>query len=147
MTSCRTIEILMAEDDPQDQLLVREAFRRAQVANHLNFVNDGEELLDYLCRRGPFAEAVRPDLILVDLNMPRKDGREAISQIKSDANLRGIPIVVLTSSGAEEDIVHSYDLGVSSYIRKPVTFEKLVEVIRTLRTYWIGIVELPPNHV
>jgi CheY-like chemotaxis protein len=112
----------------------------------LEIVENGEELMDYLHRRGEYANARRPDLILLDLNMPRKDGREAIEEIKRDADLRQIPIVVLTTSSAEEDIVRSYDLGVSSYIEKPVTFDKLVEVVEALGKYWVEIVKLPPNH-
>ena len=137
--------LLMAEDDPEDQLLVREAFREARLANRLDVVADGEELMDYLYRRGRYPDVSRPDILLLDLNMPRKDGREAIAEIKQDPQLRRLPIIVLTTSGAEEDIVRSYDLGVNSYIRKPVTFGKLVDVVRTIGAYWFDIVELPPN--
>lgn len=139
----QSVDILMAEDDPEDQLLVRDAFEEAHLANRLTMVNDGEELMDYLCRRPPYEEAARPNIILLDLNMPRKDGREALKEIKGSTELRRIPVVVLTTSSAEEDIVRSYDLGVSSYIRKPVTFDKLVDVVRTFGRYWFEIVELP----
>jgi CheY-like chemotaxis protein len=142
------ITILMAEDDADDRLLVREAWEENRIANELRFVKDGVELLDYLRRRGAHADpgaAPRPGLILLDLNMPRKDGREALAEIKADPDLRAIPVVVLTSSEAEEDILRSYDLGVSSYITKPVTFGKLVEVVRTLGKYWFEIVQLPPG--
>ena len=139
------IRLLMAEDDQEDQMLVRKAFAKARLANHLDMVRDGEELLDWLLRRGKHVNAHRPDLILLDLNMPRKDGRQALSEMKAIPELHQIPVVVLTSSAAEEDIVRSYDLGVNSYIQKPVTFEKLVEVIEALGKYWFEIVKLPPN--
>lgn len=141
----RSVEILMAEDDPEDQLLVRDAFHEAHLGNNLTMVEDGEELLAYVRREGKYSDVNRPDVILLDLNMPRKDGREALAEIKADRALRNIPVIVLTTSNAEEDILRSYDLGVSSYIRKPVTFEKLVEVLRAFGTYWFEIVELPPN--
>jgi len=140
------ITILMADDDPDDRELTREAFGEARLANDVRFVADGVELLDYLYRRGRFAEpdaAPRPGLILLDLNMPRKDGRECLAEIKSDPQLRGIRVIVLTTSKAEEDIVRSYELSASSYITKPVTFDALVDVVKTLGKYWLEIVELP----
>ncbi len=140
------IVILLADDDPDDRMLAKEALEESRLANQLHFVEDGEELLDYLYRRGAYADPAsspRPGLILLDLNMPRKDGREALREIKADPQLRAIPIVVLTTSKAEEDIYRSYDLGVSSFITKPVAFEGLVEVMRTLGKYWFEIVELP----
>jgi two-component system, response regulator len=143
--AAKLIRLVMAEDDPEDQLLVRKAFERAHLANTLLMVSDGEELLDCLRHRGIYADTPRPDLILLDLNMPRMDGREALALIKADPDLRAIPVVVLTTSAAEEDIVRSYDLGVSSYIQKPVTFEKLVEVVSELGRYWFEIVKLPPH--
>ncbi|MCI0700461.1 MAG: response regulator [Planctomycetia bacterium] len=142
------ITILMADDDPDDRQLTREAFEENHLANDLRFVEDGEELLDYLNQRGKYAAegaAPTPGLILLDLNMPRKDGREALQEIKSDPRFRNIRVVVMTTSKAEEDVVRSYDLSASSYITKPVTFERLVEVVRTLGKYWLEIVELPPN--
>ncbi len=141
-----SIVILMAEDDPDDRLLSMEALEEAHLVNELYFVEDGEELLDYLNRRGKYQDekqSPRPGLILLDLNMPRKDGREALEEIKADANLRTIPIVVLTTSKAEEDILRSYDLGVSGYITKPVSFDDLIGVMKTLGKYWFEIVELP----
>jgi CheY-like chemotaxis protein len=138
----------MADDDADDRMLAKEAWEESLLANPLHFVHDGEELMDYLQRRGKYAsltDAPRPGVILLDLNMPRKDGREALREIKTDPHLRQIPIVVLTTSKAEEDIYRSYDLGVSSFITKPVTFEALVEVMRTLGRYWFEIVELPPE--
>ncbi|MBW1852622.1 MAG: response regulator, partial [Deltaproteobacteria bacterium] len=132
------IPILMADDDEDDRLLTQDAFQEYRVGNDLRFVEDGEELMDYLHRKGKFTDpksSPRPGLILLDLNMPRKDGREALEEIKSDPDLRSIPVVVLTTSKAEEDIVRSYDLGVNSFITKPVTFEGLVEVVKTLGKY------------
>ena len=144
----KPIPILMADDDEDDRLLTKDAFREYRVGNVLLFVEDGEELMEYLHRKGKFTDpkrSPRPGLILLDLNMPRKDGREALEEIKSDRNLRSIPVVVLTTSKAEEDVLRSYDLGVNSFITKPVTFEGLVEVVKTLGKYWIEIVELPPQ--
>ena len=142
----RPITILMADDDADDRQMTKEAFEESRLANDLRFVEDGEELLDYLKRRGKYAEpgsAPRPGLILLDLNMPRKDGREALVEIKADPDLRRIRVVILTTSKAEEDILRSYDLSAASYITKPVTFESLVEVVRALGKYWLEIVELP----
>jgi CheY-like chemotaxis protein len=144
MTS--SITILMAEDDADDRAMAQEALEESRLRNDLRFVEDGEELLDYLLRRGRYgspADAPRPGLILLDLNMPRMDGREALRAIKLDPTLRQIPVVVLTTSKAEEDIFRSYDLGASSFITKPVTFEALVDTIKTLGRYWLEIVDLP----
>jgi two-component system response regulator len=144
----KPITILMADDDPDDRELTREAFEENHLANDLRFVEDGEELLDYLHQRGKYAaEGAAPTrgLILLDLNMPRKDGREALQEIKADPRLRSIRVVVMTTSKAEEDVLRSYDLSAASYITKPVTFERLVEVVRTLGKYWLEIVELPPD--
>ena len=145
----KMITILMADDDPDDRVLIQEAFEESKLNNHLFYVKDGEELLDYLEQRGKYAapiEAPRPDLILLDLNMPKKDGREALKEIKADPELRQIPIVVLTTSHVEEDIYHTYDLGGSSYITKPTTFDGLVEVIQSLSSYWGETVQLPPEN-
>jgi CheY-like chemotaxis protein len=142
------IIIVMADDDEDDRLMAKEALEEARIANDLRFVTDGEELMDYLFQRGEFAgpgKAPRPGLILLDLNMPRKDGRESLKEIKSDPRLRSIPVVVLTTSKAEEDIFRSYDLGVNSFIVKPVSFGGLVEVMKSLAAYWFHIVELPGN--
>jgi CheY-like chemotaxis protein len=141
-----TVVILIADDDEEDRMLVKEAMEESRLANHLQFVEDGEELLDYLHNRGKFSDKTKyptPGLILLDLNMPRKDGREAMKEIKSDPHLKVIPIVVLTTSKAEEDILRTYDLGVNSFITKPVTFSALVDIMRTLGKYWFEIVELP----
>lgn len=144
----KPITLLMADDDPDDRLLTKQALAENRLANDIRFVEDGEELLDYLFRRGPYSspdKSPRPGLILLDLNMPRKDGREALAEIKADPSLRNIPVVVLTTSKAEEDICRSYDLGVNSYITKPVSFDGLVEVMKTVGQYWFEIVELPPR--
>jgi CheY-like chemotaxis protein len=144
----KIITILMADDDPDDQKLTRDAFLENRLANDFDCVEDGEELMDYLHRRGKYQELRNdplPGLILLDLNMPRKDGREALKEIKADPTLRRIPIVVLTTSKAEEDIVRSYDLGVNSYVTKPVTFKSLVELVKVLGLYWLEVVELPPE--
>lgn len=133
----------MADDDADDRMLTKEALEESRVLNDLRFVEDGEELMDYLKKRGPYADAQRPGLILLDLNMPKKDGREALKEIKADPDLRRIPIVVMTTSKAEEDVFRSYDLGASSFITKPVTFDRLVELMRTLGQYWVEFVELP----
>ncbi len=141
------ITILMADDDADDRRLTQEAFEEGRLINDVQFVENGEQLLDYLRRQGayaPPAEAPRPGLILLDLNMPRKDGRTVLKELKSDPELRQIPVCVLTTSKADEDIYKSYDLGVNSYIVKPVTFEALVDILQTLEKYWFEIVELPP---
>ena len=143
------ITVLLAEDDPEDIYLIGEALEEVAIPNQLKIVQDGEELLDYLHQRGDYADPItapRPGLILLDLNMPRKDGREALSQIKTDPDLRRIPIVVLTTSQAEEDIYNTYNLGVSGYISKPVSFSGLLDVIKSLGTYWLETVKLPPEN-
>ncbi len=142
----KSITILLADDDPDDRMLAREAFDESRLRNTLEMVEDGEELMDYLHNRGKYSGAAarpKPSLILLDLNMPRMDGREALKEIKSSPDLRRIPIVVLTTSKADEDILRTYDLGVNSFITKPVTFDSLVEVLVALGKYWFEIVELP----
>jgi CheY-like chemotaxis protein len=142
------LAILMADDDEDDVLLARTALEESRLTNPFFAVKDGEELLDYLCHRGKFSDpqtAPRPGLILLDLNMPRKDGREALREIKANPTLRQIPVVVLTTSKAEEDIIRSYDLGANSFIVKPVTFASLVNVINILGIYWFEIVATPPD--
>ena len=140
------VVILMADDDADDQKLTRKALTESRLVNELHTVEDGEELLDYLRRQGAFAgpgQAPRPHVILLDLNMPRKDGREALEEIKNDPNLCHIPVVVLTTSEEDEDIFRSYQIGASSYITKPVTFDGLVKVMQSLGNYWFQIVRLP----
>ena len=147
MTAC-PISILIADDDPDDRMMIEEAFNENRFANKLAFVEDGEELLAYLRREGEFshlADEPYPGIILLDLNMPRKDGREALQELKADPDLCRIPIIVLTTSQAEEDIARTYGLGVSSFITKPVSFEELVEAVRVICQYWIQIVALPPE--
>lgn len=147
-SSRQPITILMADDDEDDRMLARKALRGSRLANEMRFVVDGEDLLRYLRRRAPYAggiDAPRPGIILLDLNMPKMDGREALTEIKADPELRQIPVVVLTTSRAEEDIVRTYDVGVNSFITKPVTFEGLVEVMQTLSRYWFEIVDLPAD--
>ena len=144
----KPIEILMADDDPEDRMLVLDAWEESRVANSLSFVEDGQELMDYLRRQGKYESDFGkplPDLILLDLNMPKKDGREALKEIKVDPRLRRIPVIILTTSKEEADILKTYDLGANSFIKKPVTFESLVEVVRTLAKYWFQIVELIPE--
>jgi two-component system response regulator len=145
-TNAKPVTFLIAEDDPDDRFLIKEAFQESLLSNSIYFVEDGVELLDYLRHQGKFAnpsDSPAADLILLDLNMPRMDGREALAEIKSDPRLRYIPVVVLTTSKAEEDIMRSYDIGAASYITKPVTFDGLVEAIKQLKQYWVQIVRLP----
>lgn len=140
------IVILMADDDEDDYLLTKKALEESKLLNTMSHVKDGEELLDYLKNRGQYEnnpDFNRPGVILLDLNMPRKDGREALKEIKSDPELRDIPVVVFTTSKTEEDIFRSYQLGVNSFITKPVTFAGLLQVMQTLGKYWFEIVELP----
>jgi two-component system, response regulator len=144
-TQGNPICIVMADDDEDDRAATREGFGRNRIANDFHTVNDGEELMSFLRREGKYVDAPRPGLILLDLNMPRKDGREALSEIKRDPGLRSIPVVVLTTSSQEEDILRSYDLGANSYITKPVTLDALVKVLGTLGQYWIQVVQLPPK--
>jgi CheY-like chemotaxis protein len=147
-TEGKMITILLADDDPDDRKLTQDAFVENRLVNVLHCVEDGEELMEYLRRQGRYVaqkDAPLPGLILLDLNMPRKDGREALKEIKADPELRRIPIVVLTTSKAEEDILRTYDLGVNSYVTKPVTFKSLVELVKVLGRYWFEVVELPPG--
>ena len=140
------VQILMADDDPDDRLMAHKALKEYRLRNGIRFVEDGEELMDYLRHRGKYADPAsspQPGLILLDLNMPRKDGREALAEIKGDPALRHIPVVVLTTSKADEDILRSYDLGVNSYITKPVSFQGLADAMRVLSQYWFELVKLP----
>lgn len=141
----RLLSVLMAEDDPDDRLIAERAWKKARVRNPLVFVRDGQELVDYLRHEGQYSEHQHdtPGLILLDLNMPVKDGRTALAEIKAEPLLRRIPVIVLTTSKGEEDILRTYDLGCNSYVAKPVTFTKLVEVMEAIERYWIAIVELP----
>ena len=147
----RPVTILLADDDEEDREMTRDALQDAKLANEVRFVVDGQDLMDYLRKEGSYKSAPehapRPGVILLDLNMPKKDGREALAEIKADADLRRIPVVVLTTSKDEEDVFKTYDLGVSSFITKPVTFGGLVDVMNTWSRYWFELVELPNGAV
>jgi CheY-like chemotaxis protein len=137
------IEILLIEDDPGDTLMIREAFQDNKITNNLTSLTDGEQALDYLHRRGEYADAPRPDLILLDLNLPRKDGHEVLAEIKGDDELRVIPVVVLTTSAAEEDILRSYELHANAYVTKPVDFEQFIAIVRQIDEFFVTVVKLP----
>jgi CheY-like chemotaxis protein len=137
------IDVLLVEDDPGDVLLIREAFEHNKVHNMLHVASDGEQALSFLRREGEHADAPRPDLILLDLNLPRKDGREVLAEVKDDASLRTIPVVVLTTSEAEEDILRSYDLHANAYVTKPVDFDRFIDVVRQIDEFFVSVVKLP----
>jgi CheY-like chemotaxis protein len=139
------IEILLVEDNPGDVRLTQEALKENKVLNNLHVVEDGVEAMAFLHRDGKYVDAVRPDLILLDLNLPRKDGREVLSEIKADDDLKRIPVVVLTVSGAEEDILKSYNLHANCYITKPIDLNQFINVVRSIESFWLTIVKLPPN--
>jgi CheY-like chemotaxis protein len=146
--SARACTILMADDDAEDCALVRDALRETRFQHDLRFVRNGEELFDYLCRRGEYADgrrSPRPDLILLDLKMPKMDGREVLRAIKGDRRFRQIPVVALTTSMAQDDIGFCYEMGVNSYVTKPVTFRALVDIMGVISRYWFEVVELPPR--
>ncbi|GAB3934763.1 response regulator [Larkinella terrae] len=137
--------ILIADDDADDRMLIEQAFRECNLKSDLYFVEDGEELMDFLHQRQPYESAIRPSLIILDLNMPRKNGIQALREIKANEQFRQIPVVVLTTSTAEEDILRTYDLGVSSYISKPFDFSTLLDITTTIKKYWIDTVSLPDD--
>ncbi|WP_084957344.1 response regulator [Thermoactinospora rubra] len=137
------IEVLLVEDDPGDVLLTREAFELNKVKNRLHVVNDGEQAMAFLRREGEYADAPRPDMILLDLNLPRKDGREVLADVKADPDLRSIPVVVLTTSEAEEDILRSYRLHANAYVAKPVDFDQFIRVVRQIDDFFVTVVKLP----
>lgn len=139
------IEVLLVEDDPGDVLMTREAFADYKVANNLHVVSDGEQALAFLRKTGPFTEAPTPDLVLLDLNLPRVDGRQVLAEVKADEALRRIPVVVLTTSEAEEDVLRSYDLHANAYVTKPVDFERFVEVVRQIDQFFVSVVRLPKH--
>lgn len=145
MNDARPIEVLLVEDNPGDVRLTIEAMREGRVLTHLNFVDDGEQAMLYLRRQAPYSDATRPDLILLDLNLPLKDGREVLAEIKADDHLRSIPVVVLTTSRAEEDILRSYDLHANCYITKPVDLDQFITVVRSMKDFWFSVVRLPIN--
>jgi two-component system, chemotaxis family, response regulator Rcp1 len=140
-----SIEILMVEDSPSDVFITKEALKQAPELSHVHVVSDGVEAMEFLRREGPFAAAPRPDIILLDLNMPRKDGREVLAEIKADAKLKSIPVIVLTSSSADQDIANAYSLHANCYITKPADFTRFKEVIRSIESFWFGNVTLPPH--
>ncbi len=146
MTTVRSIDILIADDDAEDRMLIIDALKESRLKNRVQEVENGEDLLSYLNNKGDFADKKKyptPGIILLDLNMPKKDGREALKEIKADKTLKSIPIIILSTSKAEEDVIKTYNLGVNSFITKPVTFNAMVEVMNALKKYWFEIVELP----
>ena len=144
--SNRPAEILLVEDNPGDVELTREGLADAKVTNRLHVVSDGIEAIAFLRRQGPYADAPRPDLILLDLNLPKKDGRQVLAEIKADEDLKIIPVVILTTSEADEDILKSYKLSANCYITKPIGFAGFVEVVRSIHNFWFSVVVLPPNN-
>jgi CheY-like chemotaxis protein len=142
-TTTRPIEVLLVEDDPGDVLMTQEAFKDYKIANQLTVVSNGEDAISYLRRQGRYADVPVPDLVLLDLNLPRRDGREVLRDIKGDPDLRRIPIVVLTTSDAEEDVLASYDLHANAYVRKPVDFDQFVAAVRAIDDFFITVVRLP----
>jgi two-component system, chemotaxis family, response regulator Rcp1 len=144
-SDARPVEILLVEDSPSDAALTREALEKGKIANNLNCVGDGVEALEYLHRQGKFAKAKRPDLIMLDLNMPRKDGKEVLKELKSDPSLKTIPVIVLTTSHAEQDILQSYQLSANCYITKPVDFKSFIDVVNSIEQFWLSVVTLPSN--
>ena len=141
----RPIEVLLVEDNPGDVRLTREALKDGKVSNHLSVMQDGVEALRFLRREGPYAGAPRPDVVLLDLNLPKKDGRQVLQEMKQDRSLRTIPVVVLTSSDAERDIVGAYELQANCYITKPVDLDQFIEVVRSIQNFWLTVVKLPPH--
>jgi CheY-like chemotaxis protein len=145
LIDAKPIVILLVEDSPSDAALTIEALENGKIANSLNHVLDGVEAMEYLRRQGKFAKAPRPDLIMLDLNLPRKDGREVLRELKSDPSLRVIPVIVLTTSRSDEDILRSYELNANCYITKPVDFPQFIEVVKSIRQFWLSVVTLPPK--
>jgi len=141
----RPVEILLVEDNPGDERLTREALKEGKVFNNLHWAKDGVEAIEFLRRKGKHANAPRPDIILLDLNLPKKDGREVLSEIKQDPELRAIPVVILTTSQAEEDVLRSYDLHANCYVTKPVDLEKFIVVVQSIDRFWLTVVTLPPG--
>jgi CheY-like chemotaxis protein len=144
-TEARPIEILLVEDSPSDAEFTVEALKEAKVRNHLSLVEDGVQAMEFLRRQGQYTKAPRPDLIMLDLNLPRKDGREVLAELKADANLKMIPVVVLTTSRAEEDVLRAYQLHANCYITKPVDFQQFLSVVRSIESFWLFVVTLPPR--
>lgn len=145
MSNNKTVNILMVDDSPEDVELTREAFKIGKVRNNLYVVEDGVEAMAFLRSEGKYSETPRPDIILLDWNLPRKNGREVLEEVKSDEELRRIPVVILTASKAEEDILAAYDLHVNCYITKPVNFDQFIKVVKSIEEFWFSIVKLPPE--
>ena len=145
MSDAKPIEILLVEDSPSDAKLTKEALKEGKIANNLNHVIDGVEAMEYLRQKGRFTKAKRPDLIMLDLNLPRKDGREVLRELKNDPLLKTIPIIVLTTSRADKDILQSYELNANCYITKPVDFPNFIDVIKSIEQFWLAVVTLPPK--
>ena len=143
--NAQPLEILLVEDNPGDIRLIKEILKEGRINNNLNITEDGEEAMEFLRKEGEFANSPRPDLILLDLNLPKKDGREVLEEIKEDENLRRIPVVVLTTSKAEKDILKSYDMHANSYITKPVDFDQFIKVIKSIEDFWLEVVKLPED--
>ena len=141
----RPVEILLVEDNPGDERLTREALKEGKVYSNLHWAKDGVEALEFLRRRGRFADVPRPDIILLDLNLPKKDGREVLEDVKNDPELKRIPVVVLTTSKADEDVLRSYDLHANCYVTKPVDLEKFIQVVKSIDRFWLTVVTLPPS--
>jgi chemotaxis family two-component system response regulator Rcp1 len=142
----KLIEILLVEDSPADILITREAFEEAKLLNSLHVAEDGVQAMEFLRRQGRYASAPRPDLILLDLNLPRKNGREVLAEIKNDPDLKSIPVVILTTSGTDEDILKAYDLHANCYVVKPVGFESFLKAVQSIRNFWFSVVALPPEN-
>ena len=145
MIDSRRIQILLVEDDPDDVLLTSEVLRETRMPSDLHVVMDGEEAMDFLHRKGRFEAAAVPDLVLLDLNLPKKDGRQVLAEIKADPNLRRIPVIVLTTSAADQDVAQAYDRHANAYVRKPVGYTALLDVVRSIEHFWVGAVQLPPR--
>jgi two-component system, chemotaxis family, response regulator Rcp1 len=143
VTPARPVEILLVEDNPGDVRLTLEAFKEAKVLNHVSVVNDGVEALAYLRQQGPFSDSVRPDLILLDLNLPKKDGREVLAEVKADEHLKQIPVVVLTTSQAVDDVAKAYSAHANCYITKPVDLDQFVRAVSSIESFWLDLVKLP----
>jgi CheY-like chemotaxis protein len=145
MIDSRRIQILLVEDDPDDVLLTSEVLRETRMPSDLHVVMDGEEAMDFLHRKGRFEAAAVPDLVLLDLNLPKKDGRQVLAEIKADPSLRRIPVIVLTTSAADQDVAQAYDRHANAYVRKPVGYTPLLDVVRSIEHFWVGAVQLPPR--
>ena len=145
LADAKPIEILLVEDSPSDAELTKEALETGKIANNLNRVVDGVEAMEYLRQKGKFAKATKPDLIMLDLNLPRKDGREVLMEMKNDPSLKTIPVIVLTTSSSDKDVLQSYELNANCYITKPVDFEHFIDVVKTIEKFWLTVVTLPPK--